>query len=120
MSGSKTVILFFLAILINIWIVPGYAEVTLDTYKVVGQNDEIKLFISGVGEGYSLANAELKVNRKLSPLYCQADKVALNTDNYLQILDNYLSQPEVKAQARPTLSVGMMLLKALQDAFPCK
>lgn len=104
MSESKRVILFFLAILMTIWIVPVYAEVTLDTYEIVGKNDEIKLFISGVGEGYSLANAELKVNRKLSPLYCEPDKVALNTDNYLQILDNYLAQPAVKAQARPTLS----------------
>ena len=120
MSGSKTVVLFFLPILITIGIVPVYAEVTLETYEIVGKNDEFKVFVSGLGEGYSLANAELKVKRKLPPLYCEPDKVKLNTDNYLEILDNYLSQPVVKAQTHPTLPVGVMLLKALQDAFPCK
>jgi hypothetical protein len=78
MLGSKTMIRLFLSILISIWIVPVYADVPLEKYEAIKKSDEFRLYIGGVGEGYSWANADLVINRKLSPLYCQPGKVGLN------------------------------------------
>jgi len=120
MLGSKTMIRFFLAVLITIWIAPVYADVNLEEYEAVKGTDSFKLYISGVGAGYYWANIHLAIDRKLSPIYCQPGKVGLNANNYLQILDNYLSQPETKASTSPTSPLGLILLFALRDTFPCK
>ena len=102
---------------------PAWADVPVTEYKklrAIGPlSDTIKLYITGVGDGYVGANIELKV-RGLPRLYCQAS-VRLNGDNYVSMIDAEIERWEKDVGAYPPgVDIGLVLLEALKNTFPCK
>ena len=120
MISNRTVISLLLAVFPTFWIVPIYAEIPFEKYETVKKTEAFKVYLKGVRSGYVGANAYLASMRHLPPLYCQPNKMGLNAENYLRILDEYLSKPEVKNEMPPDTFVELLLLFALQEVFPCK
>ena len=50
------------------------------------------------------------------PLYCQPEKLALNPDNFLQLLDSHISKWDIQGEDSP---IELIFLTALKEAFPC-
>ena len=105
--------------MISFYTVPAHAEIAQEKYAAVKKSESFKIYLYGVGTGYSWANSNLLSKRHLPPLYCEPGNVGLNAENYLQILDNYLSKPKTKDIVRPEFPLEMILLMALEDALPC-
>jgi len=104
---------FFLVSLAN-------AEPRIKDYKRIKDTEIFKSYILGVGVGIEWANTELSIQGQ-SPLYCAPGKLAITTENFLQILQDYIEKKtEIIKSLGPDLPIGLLLLKALQDAFPCK
>ena len=84
-----------------------------------GKELAARWFISGIEQGLSWANAELK-HKQRSTLYCQPD-IALTNDQVIDILDRYIGSHREFINNIPPDSrrVGFFLLLALQESFPC-
>lgn len=98
---------------------PAYAGFTLEKYETIKDTQSFKLYLGGVGEGYGWANTFLE-REGYPQLYCQPGKLALNADNYAQILADHITKPDVKATLRPDFPIELLLLHALQSALPCQ
>ncbi len=108
------------SVLASIWTVPAHGEVTLEKYHAVKETQSFKQYIDGVGTGFFGANAH-QGTRNLPPLYCQPGKLPLYADNYLQILDDYISnRPGEPNSLANSIPVELLLLNALRETFPCK
>jgi len=94
-----------------------FSKFIVRNYNIVKNSESFKFYITGVGVGLMWANTGLE-NIGRPPLYCQPGKLALNVDNILQILDDYIDRK--KDQLKPDLPVEMLLLYALKETFPCK
>ena len=68
----------------------------------------------GTGNGLSWANAGLNSEHK-PLLFCVPEKVALTSEQELDILKRYVHENPASAD----MSLGGVLLSALIDAFPC-
>jgi hypothetical protein len=101
------------------------AEVTVKEYRTrMASRDSAviaatRLYIKGVGEGIGWANNEPTTGRK--PFYCPPEKLAVNLENYMDILNRQiktLSMRLTQSQLEEAW-IGLLLLKGLQEAFPC-
>lgn len=104
----------------------AYADMTVAQYNKIQRGTEAwtlaELYIGGMAEGLEWANAELETKGR-QPLFCTPDKLPMTRGGYVAILDNYLQRPDVKrkTEGKPELSyVGIFLLSALCDTFPCR
>ncbi|KEQ17080.1 hypothetical protein [Endozoicomonas numazuensis] len=90
-------------------------SVTISAYKNLNEKhlNSLKLHINGVGQGFLWSNNI--EGRK--PFYCSPGKLALNADNYMQIIDSQIPLYEKSGKDFP---IEMLLLFGLQEAFPCK
>jgi len=116
-------------VLVSFSLSSAYAEITISEYNE-RQRDTVdwklvELYIEGVGDALSRANDELR-NRAQQPLYCQPERLPMTKEGYVAILDNYLKKPDAKERAKRVTesqpekaSVGMFLMYALSDTFPC-
>lgn len=100
-----------------------------DTIKIKDKETQtmIKMYISGLGQGYYWANLLSKRDLK-DALFCPPEEMALNFENYKNILEE-----EIKKTRKMILSsgkkegfksleetpIGMILLFGLKDTFPC-
>lgn len=81
----------------------------------------LKNFIDGVGYGYSWSNTflELRGDKKL---YCEPQKILLNAENYIDIIDRQiavLKKRNFQLQAIMETPVELLLYIGLVDSFPC-
>src|SRR5258708_21559043 len=93
----------------------------------VGQNgDDTKravaemLYITGVGEGLTWANAQLSALGR-ERLYCAPAKPGLSLANYKDILDRQIAE-QAKRRTEEELdqvNIESLLLQGLIEAFPC-
>jgi hypothetical protein len=102
-------------------VLPAYAEGDFDTaggfLEEYGDGESLlpRLYIRGIGEGISVYNA-LKQSEDGSQFYCPPEKVGLVDGQYVAILRSFVAKmPDTKK-----LPLPVVLLVALQDAFPCK
>ncbi len=84
--------------------------------------ERLKLYIDGMGEGISWANNLIKqlYGKKL---YCQPENLALNADNYLDILDRQLKKEQKRIKSlgwKDKTVLALFLLDGLQETFPCE
>lgn len=107
-------------LLLCAWHVPVGAELSLKHYPDLKGSEDFGLFLFGVGEGYSWTNALLRVQRHQEPFFCVPRELALNEKNYMAILDGYISKHDVKDELSEDAPLAFILLKALQEVFPCK
>ena len=97
------------------------AELSVNQFfeAVDSSNDSLKNMatdaIAFTGHGIFWANMEMK-SRSGSGLYCQPDKLAVEAEQYVSILRKFAK----KFSWAGELQMGGVLVKALQDVFPCK
>jgi hypothetical protein len=95
----------------------GRSEITVKQFRETKDETNFKIYINGVGRGFLWANVFL--DRAGKPLlYCQPPKLALGSDNYIQLLTNYID--DNKHEVKDDAVVEALLLLALQEAFPCR
>lgn len=91
--------------------------VTVGSYKKFKTSSAMEAYLSGVIEGYVIANAELEMERKSRPFFCTPENLTLNAENAFDLIDNYLAKNN---HIQDTYSISFPLLLALEEAFPCK
>jgi hypothetical protein len=74
-----------------------------------------KIFLDGAKEGMMVSNATLMVQKK-QPLFCLPNDLALEMDQTHDILVHWIGKQSIKID---DMSVSVVLLKALQETFPC-
>jgi hypothetical protein len=77
----------------------------------------VRIYLHGVGEGLGWANAELQ-SKDVPPIFCQPGNFELTADNYVRLVRTYLDNPP--APLKDDTPIELVLLEALQEAFPCK
>jgi hypothetical protein len=68
--------------------------------------------------GFGWANAVLSDGGG-KPLYCVPPKVVLTGEQLIDILRRYIEEPKTRPHAIGSQELGLVLLQALRDAFPC-
>ena len=81
------------------------------------KDPKLKEIIFRAGNSYSWVNGVLS-ERNQPKLYCQPD-IALNADNYFNILENYTKRNNWVLNMNFRYLDGV-LIEVLTDAFPCK
>ncbi len=72
-------------------------------------------YLQGVHVGYSWANIHLKDTGQ-KEMFCEPPKFSMTNDQLVSILTDFLGDDEAKYGE---FNVGLVLLFALQDVFPC-
>ena len=75
-----------------------------------------QMMVIGIAEGFDTINDQLKASQHPA-LYCSPDK--LNGDQLIDILRKWVKANRAKSPRIDKASPGVVLLYALQDAFPC-
>jgi len=75
----------------------------------------IEVYIKGVGDAFTAANAALEVSRREQPLFCQPDELGLFAKNSMNILDREINRSPWRDDDR----LPIILLSGLMNTFPC-
>jgi hypothetical protein len=97
----------------------AYAEPDLADYRMLrkAKDRELTVYLSGLLAGFEWANARLTVEKK-PLLYCQPGGFVFNAENAASMIDIEIAGPGYKD--RPNVPVGLVLLTALAEQFPCR
>jgi|WetSurMetagenome_2_1015567.scaffolds.fasta_scaffold843973_1 hypothetical protein len=113
-------ILLWLCILPQLWAGMSVA----DYRKGLSSRDETivsgtKLYIKGVGLGMVIVNTAASRDNK--QLFCQPNKLALETQNFLNILNGTIKALSMKTSAAKVdaMEAELVLFMGLQQTFPC-
>jgi hypothetical protein len=95
------------------------AEITVGEFREAKARGGVKwsgieLYVNGVGTGFATANVALESEHK-PPLYCQPDKLTLESNNYIEMLEQQIAE----RKAADKVSINIVLLFALKATFPC-
>lgn len=71
-------------------------------------------WVQGVTTGMSWMNSELEFNGK-ERIFCAPEKLAITTDQYIDILRQYLKTDKTVAK----MPLGLAVLISLKETFPC-
>jgi hypothetical protein len=116
-----------LSLLIGIGAQSLSAEFRVKEYQALKESSDpaqkalLEEYINGVGQGISWANSYLhSTNRQR--LYCAPENLALNADNYEDMLDRHIAKlaKTVTQEKLDGSFIGLVLLRALIETFPCK
>ena len=121
MTITKNVKIVTVPFLLLCFINPAYS-ISIIEYEEAFSSQErkgiIRLYISGIGSGMMWSNIELE-SRGEKPLYCQPEKIALNTGNYIRIINDELAKDELTEAEKELSSVAKYIMKGLISTFPC-
>jgi len=94
------------------------AAMDLKAYKELQKSskDMVKIYIYGVGEGYSWSNTILQ-DRGGKALFCVPKNMALNAENYISITNNRIASLGGSAVAE--MPIELILYSGLIETFPC-
>lgn len=88
-----------------------------------GINDErIRMWFVGYGDGLSWSNSYLEIDQKRKPIYCKPDALGMNGETLMDILDAS-AKKRIAQWGRKrveALEIGALLVYGLIDTFPCK
>lgn len=117
MIKISKLIIHFGSILFAFGSTPAAAEITAnEAISLAESKSELAIAtISSMANGMSWMNVELEFSGK-GPVYCQPDKLAITDDQYVIILKEHIMRNPRMANS----SLGLALLNALKDTFPCK
>ncbi len=106
-------------LLMTIAIVPisVHAGMTVSVYEQEKNTEEIKIYISGLVNGFAFSNTELQTNKKTA-LFCPPGNLLIKAETYLQILDQKISTYPKDKVGR--LQIEPLLLSKLIEVYPCK
>lgn len=91
-------------------------QVTPQNYQTEKQSEVFKVYINGVGNGYTWVNG---LNKQLGQkvLFCLPQNFSADYENYIKIIDRYL---EKSRDVRPDMPIEVILLYGMQKSYPCK
>ena len=106
----------FLLFLFLIPSLVGAQSMTVKSFLENKNDPRVARWVGAEGNAFNTFNAYL-IPSKQNP-FCPPTNIALNTENYMKILDDYLNvHPQDNPEEFP---VAIVLLWALLDAFPCQ
>lgn len=108
--GALLIVIFIMA-----WVTAANALVDLKDYEGLKNDGTFQIYISGVAEGYLFGNLALREFRGQKPFFCPPKKLALNSKNYISIIDNAITKYDLKVGP-----VEIVPLQALGEVFPCE
>ncbi|MGB6210176.1 hypothetical protein [Pseudomonas mandelii] len=96
---------------------------TVETYNALNKSDpgQLLTYLSGIGNGYGWSNAYLTEWRKTPAMFCEPDKLALNGENFKDILEAEIKRsyhPETE-EDKTNNPIELLLLMGLIKTFPC-
>lgn len=122
MSLRNSVAPIFLMVLLFTFAAETSAELPVEKFESLKSDESIKLWVHGVGVGFSWANVAL-IHSKNKPLYCPPAQLYLGADNYLNILVRQLDAMKKASTDTtpmpPKMEIEPILLLGLQNTFPC-
>lgn len=108
-----------LALVIATVVTPARAEPSardvISEFKAKVADTDI--YVAGVEQGLSWYGTAIS-SQKRKELYCEPERLALTPDQDINIVSSYLQRR--KDRSAYDAPFGMILLDALEDAFPCK
>ena len=110
---------FLIMALLFLIISPAKAGSEVSTRDMLNSYDKgasiAVAYLQGLRQGLEWANA-LNNTTHQRPLYCSPPKIALTLDQYVSVTKDYLrKRPELNEQP-----VGLTMLLAAEEAFPCR
>ena len=90
-------------------------KITVKTNPII-----LEYYIAGLGNGYLWSNIMLDQKGR-DKHYCQPEKLTINLQNYLSILDKQIDEIsilDIPKEIEP--SIEFLLYKGLVELFPCK
>lgn len=79
--------------------------------------ETLRVYISGLQDGLEFSNAFLLAQGK-PQVFCSPTKIAFNVENYLQFIDESLTQPR-DGPLKETSPIAIVLVQILQSKLPC-
>lgn len=110
---------FALALLTAFFTLNASAEMTAAQYKKWAHSDNNSVYaayITGTINAFGWANGDL-VAQKQAPLFCPPQNLAIGNQNVYPLLDTFFTNHPGISDDFP---IGLVILRALQGAFPCK
>jgi hypothetical protein len=109
---------FALALLTALFTLNASAEMTAAQYKKWAHSDNdstYSAYITGTINALGWANGDL-LAKKRAPLFCPPQNLAIGNQNVYPLLDEFFTNhPGISDD----LPIGLVILRALQGAFPC-
>ena len=87
-----------------------------DIINQVETKPKTEAFINGIGYGVQAANAKLRAQNR-TQFYCTPKELAIVPEQYFSLLRRYAEIYDLLDW--PAEAVGLILLRALIEAFPC-
>jgi len=100
------------------WPIMAEANLSVKSYEKWKNDSDVRLYIGGVGAGFSAANAAL-ASQKKQMLFCVPERPRAETENYIQILDDTISKFKKEKFDPENLPTEILLLMGLAETFPC-
>jgi hypothetical protein len=94
---------------------PAAAEISGNDAVIKANDPSVSAFTAGMGHGYDWANTYLRLAGQ-RPLYCEPQTITLTVEQRVDIMTRFLE----RFPADRSKPMGAVLLKSLQEAFPCK
>jgi hypothetical protein len=90
---------------------------TVEAYLKGSESEKAvdSVWLHGVQNGFVWANV-MNIGKGAPALYCQPGHLSITRDQTINILNSYIKNSPVSLMK---MDVGMVLLLALQNAFPC-
>jgi hypothetical protein len=93
------------------------AGMKVSTYLQEKNSDEIKIYITGVANGFAFSNTELESHKKKA-IFCPPSNLLIKVETYMQMLDEKITTlPKDKVG---NLQIEPMLLDKLIEVYPCR
>jgi hypothetical protein len=97
---------------------PALAEMSgnemIALFRKGDQREVVEFYLGGLTNGYSWANTALWSEGKTA-LFCSPERIVLAVDQELDILARHIE----RVPANGKVPVGLAMLRALREAFPC-
>lgn len=110
----------FITLIVSFFVSAAYAEFLVKDYKKLKETKTMLIYVEGLGKGFFYANVVMKYETGKS-LFCEPDKLVLETNNFIRILDDEIEREEaaVGFQKAQETSIEILLLSGLKNTFPC-
>lgn len=93
-------------------------DMTLSTFLATRDTPQTMGYISGLGMAYTYSNSYLQL-AGFPMMYCQPSRVALNGENFADLIEQEVKSPSGGYVYGKNDAVGGILLKSLILQFPC-
>jgi hypothetical protein len=88
----------------------------LDEYERIKDQELVKLYVSGVGQGIFWANTATEGKK----LYCPPPGLTMNIENFNSTLNKQIAFFRTTAYYKADAPIELLMLRGLQNTFPCE